>query len=108
MLRKVDREGYVEIDHRESPGISHEEAARVGSRLAVGKGQRFQAATWKCCGCERQIILLKEQARHENYCSQCDSYMCDECLLRRKVTGIHIPFWKRAEDFMRAMARVNG
>lgn len=107
MLRKVDREGYVEIDHRESPGITHEEAARVGSRIAVGAGQRLQAATWRCCGCEAQIVLLKERARSDNYCGACDSYMCDRCLLIKKVTGYHKPFWKVVEDFMRAQS-VNG
>ena len=93
MFSKREREGYVSIDHRNSPGISVEEAA-VASAAAgiqidpVPGGTHFQSPTFHCAHCPRQVIMRPERTRARNYCSKCDWHICDDCALLRKVSGI--------------------
>jgi hypothetical protein len=84
--------GFVEIDHRESPGLSWEDIpleARLAGMVPVGKGQHFEADAYQCTHCERTIVLT---ARHEDmprrgYCPGCHHYICNRCEQFRKMTG---------------------
>jgi hypothetical protein len=103
-------ENYVEIDHRESPGITHEEAARLGAIahcdvVAVGKGQHFKSACITCHGCEKQVILNPDRSRERHYCPTHDAYLCDDCELQRKLSGKCISWWQRIEEAANAFLR---
>lgn len=93
MLTKRDREGYVSVDHRNSPGISEELAAEVSARAgiqidAVPGGTHFQSPTMRCAHCPRIVVLRPDRSRARNYCAKCDFYICDDCALLRKVSGV--------------------
>jgi hypothetical protein len=105
MLRKIDRESYVEIDHRESPGITPEQAAKVGSKLAVGAGQRFQSAVRRCPHCHYMIILNPGRTRPRGYCWSCDFDICDRCSLLQKLGHPCRPLDKVFDDIRNRLAK---
>jgi hypothetical protein len=82
---KRDLEGYLEVDHRDSPGISAEQAASVGSKLIVPGGTVFKSATSMCSKCQVQIILNPDRSRSRGYCRACDHDICDRCSLLLKL-----------------------
>ncbi len=70
-----------------------------GKTMPVGS-KRFQLKCYTCCGCQRQIIVNPQRERPRNYCRSCDKYMCDDCSLAFKVTGVHTPFQKIIENLI--------
>ena len=96
MFSQRSLEGYMEIDHRESPGFSVDQAFGMGWRriaTQVGKGQRAQVPT-AICGhsrkgflCERMVILNPLRTRDRGWCPKCQHYLCDECELLRVLSG---------------------
>src|SRR5258706_4513448 len=101
MPSQRDMEGHLSIDHRESPGITPEEAAKVGvNTLPVGRGTHFQSATRNCSQCTKLIVLNPNRTRPRFYCPKCDAYHCDECALLTKITGECRPFKKFVDDFV--------
>lgn len=92
MRTKRSREAYLEIDHRESPGLTREIMRANGlTGPVVGKGEHFKSAMVVCCGCQRDVILNPNRSRDREWCYACDSYMCDDCALVKKLTGVHTP-----------------
>lgn len=81
MFSKRSLEGYLLVDHRDSPGIE--------DQIGCGGGRLFEVATYSCCGCQRGIIKNPDRSRARNYCRAHDKYMCDGCALTYKVTGVH-------------------
>ena len=92
------REGYLQVDHRNSPGISAEEVRRVN---ALGKnkfefvpaGMKFESATRVCCHCGTPVVLNPDRSRPRGYCRKCDAYHCDkiecqECTPFRKIMDL--------------------
>ncbi len=108
MFTKLESEGYLEIDHRESPGFTPEQArqGRFGKTMPLGS-KRFQFGTYKCCGCEAMVIVRPERTRQRTWCRKCDAYMCDGCALAFKITGVHKPF-KQIIDEWAAKAGMHG
>jgi len=106
MFSKREMESYVEIDHRESPGITPEQAARAGrGTIPVGKGQVFKSAAYQCSNCERLVVLNPNRSRDRFWCSKCDEYHCDDCALRTKITGICRPFKQLIEEALTATVK---
>lgn len=106
MRSHASLENYLEIDHRDSPGFTEAEAraARFGRTMPVGS-HKFQLKTYTCCGCEVQVIVREARTRPRNYCRSCDKYMCDDCALEYKITGLHRPMQAVVEElFNRALA----
>lgn len=99
MKRKRDLEGYVEVDHSNSPGITAEEAASVGSRLAVKGGTVLKSATSTCSHCQYTIILNPNRSRSRGYCRSCDHDICDRCSLMMKLGHPCKPFAQIIENF---------
>lgn len=90
MTSQRDRESYLEIDHRESPGFTCEEAVGIGLRRIagqVGKGQVARIPTAKCNHCEAMVILNPGRTRDRERCWKCFCYMCDRCALIHKLDG---------------------
>ena len=78
MRSKRSREGYLYISPGEGPTLSLEEAAKTGKDIA-GAGRRglFESATVRCSHCHSIVVLNPERSRPRNWCSKCDSYICD-------------------------------
>jgi hypothetical protein len=98
MFSKRELEGYLEIDHRESPGITPELAAKIGcGTIPVGAGQTLKAATYNCPYCEALIVRNPERERERAYCRKLDRYICDGCDLKRKL-GVELKPMKQVID----------
>jgi hypothetical protein len=77
-------EGYLIIDHRNSPGI--EDALAVPHGLPLGAGQGlFEAATYTCKHCQRVDVV--DRNRERVYCRGCDHFICVPCGIERARTG---------------------
>lgn len=78
MSSKRRHEGYLLIDHRDSPGVPHEILAATGKVWPqVSKGQTFESATVTCAHCNTIVILNPNRTRERGYCQKCDQYVCD-------------------------------
>src|SRR5215469_760102 len=100
MFSKRSLEGYIEIDHRESPGITPEQAAATGFVcLPVGKGMRYQSAMNACSHCQRRVVLNPNRTRERGYCPKCDKYLCDLCEAARVKTGVCRPFVQIVDEW---------
>ncbi len=88
MFSKRSLEGYILIDHRESPGITPEDVAHVPGAIAVGKGQLFESAFVSCSHCSSLIVLNPDRSRERGHCRKCDEYICDLCTEELFNTGI--------------------
>src|SRR4051812_38085149 len=71
-------EGYVMIDHRDSPGVSDAMAVAVGLAPGAGRGF-FESATVTCRHCQTVIMLRPDRSRERHFCRGCSRYMCDRC-----------------------------
>jgi hypothetical protein len=101
VFSKRELEGYLEIDHRESPGITPELAAKVGhGTVPVGPGQIFKAATYNCSHCEALVVINPDRTRVRGYCPKCDRYVCDLCEAERVRTGMCRPFKQVIDEFI--------
>ena len=101
-------EGYLEIDNRESPGISRAEAAAFrGSRPVVPQeaGKLTQLVTKKCQHCPRIVVLNPDRVRQRGYCPKCDGFVCDDCETNRVLTGKCTPWKKVIDDWHDAAAK---
>ncbi|MGD9879117.1 MAG: hypothetical protein AB7U95_03175 [Reyranella sp.] len=88
VFSKRELEGYIEINHKDSPGLEHP---------LLGKGQVFRAATYTCPYCEGQVVVNPLRARDREYCRKLDRYICDSCGAKRKL-GIDLKPWKQVVD----------
>lgn len=61
-----NHEGYLQIDHRNSPGIE-------------GLPSLFEAATYTCKHCQRVVVKNPDRQRERAYCRGCDHLICDPC-----------------------------
>ena len=106
MRTKRSDEAYILIDHRNSPGISHEFVAANNIDVpAVGAGQVFESAMATCHCCGGDIILNPNRSRPREWCMQHDAYMCDRCGLTRKLTGSCVPLTKRLTEIFKRLTR---
>jgi hypothetical protein len=106
MFSKRDLEGYLEIDHRDSPGISSEIAVRVKrGTLPVPGGTRLQLAVTICPYCDAQIIRNPSRVRERAYDSKTDRYICDGCDLLRKLNGELKPMKQIIDEWANAAAK---
>jgi hypothetical protein len=110
MPSKRDREGYLLVDHRESPGFTCEEATWGGLEpiaAMVGKGQKLEAPTYTCRHCQRQVIINPKRNRPHEYCSGCDHYLCERCALIRRVNGGECKPWRKVvEEYYKKNAKI--
>lgn len=107
MFSKRELEGYLLIDHRESPGITQAEAAQAGrGTIPVGRGMRFESATINCSHCSRLVVLNPDRSRERGYCPKCDHYICDTCEATRVATGVCYPFKRRVAEFIDNAAKI--
>lgn len=106
--RQSDNEGYLLIDHRDSPGLTAKQAVTAGRASImphVAKGRRFEGATLTCSHCERIVIKNLDRARQRAYCPKCNHFICDWCEAERVRTGQCKPFKQVIDEFYDAAAK---
>ena len=101
MLSKRSREGYLLIDHRNSPGVPRELMRQAGLDLAGAPGAVFESATITCCHCNAVVILNPLRTRPRNHCRRCDHYVCDNPACSAECR----PFSKTIDDAQEAASR---
>jgi hypothetical protein len=107
MFSKREREGYVLIDHRYSPGLENEDAAAAGLLgLPVGRNKVFEAATDTCWHCKKVVIRNPHRTRERANCSKCDHYICDPCALEMQISGVCKPWSQVLEEAARAASKI--
>lgn len=87
MFSKREREGYVLIDHTDSPGFTCADVGPAAAEL-FGPGKKFEGGMLKCHRCDKQTILNPLRTRERGYCSRHDAHLCDECALTVKMIGV--------------------
>jgi hypothetical protein len=99
---KRSLEGYALIDHRESPGLTPEDAAICPDGIPVGRGQLFESAFITCSHCQRGVVLNPDRTRERGYCRKCDKYICDQCTAALHNTGICRPYAQLVDEILEA------
>lgn len=99
--------GYLQIDHRDSPGISQQTVHDSGvDAPVVGAGHNFETDVASCSHCQAQILLNPTRKRARAYCRSCDRYVCDTCAaVMQNAGGTCSPFAKTVDILMAAAAR---
>ncbi len=86
MKTKRRHEGYLLVDHRNSPGVPDAQAIATGLPIGAGRGV-FEAATYTCSHCQVVVVINPLRTRDREYCSKCDHYICDRCGAIKAATG---------------------
>lgn len=105
VFSKRELEGYVKIDHRDSPGFSCEQlgAAGLPGNMPIGRGMVLEAPTLTCSHCQAVVVINPNRSRERGYCSNCDHYVCDSCGAAMKAPGyVHRSFKQIADAFREA------
>jgi hypothetical protein len=83
---KQIHEGYLMIDHRASPGLTEEQARKLGYEPQhVSEGQLFEAKTNHCNHCGTVVVLNPLRTRERAYCQLCNKYICDNCGVTQRL-----------------------
>lgn len=107
MRTKRSSEGYLLIDHRNSPGITQEFVARNGiDGPAVAAGVTYESAILTCHGCQGDIIINPNRSRDRAWCMSHDAYLCDNCDARRAAAGGEcVPLRQKLEQLWNALMK---
>src|SRR5215831_10692563 len=99
IFSKKIHDGELFVDHRNSPGLTAEQAIKLGyPPELVGEGKQMYAPTLGCKHCGGAAYLNPMRTRERAWCSICDVYICDGCDYLRKQPGyIHHTFAEIAE-----------
>lgn len=90
-------EGYLLIDHRNSPGMPDQVMVATGLPAGAGRGL-FEAPTYSCSHCQRVVVLNPLRTRAREYCARCDSHICDRCGALRAANGGDCKTFKQIVD----------
>lgn len=94
-----NHEGYLLLDHRNSPGVPDEIVRGLG--LPVGAGRNvFESATFTCKHCQAVVILNPNRTRERAYCRGCDHLICDGCAAEKHRTGLCRTFEQKVDEFL--------
>ncbi len=69
----MQKEGYLFVDHRNSPGVE-------------GLPKVFETSSFTCSHCHGQVLMNPHRARMRGLCPGCRSVLCDRCEAIRAVT----------------------
>lgn len=90
-------EGYILIDHRNSPGVSDAIMVPQGLSPGAGKGL-FESATYTCPYCETVVIMNPDRSRPRAYDRKTDHYICDPCDALRLTGAVMKPMKQIADE----------
>jgi hypothetical protein len=108
MFSKREQEGYLKIDHADSPGFAPADLAAAGlaPNMPVGRGMTLEAPTLTCSHCQAIVVINPNRQRERAWCRQCDHYVCDGCGAAMVAPGyVHVPFKQVIDDFLNAAAK---
>ena len=89
-------EGWLLVDHRDSPGVD----------LPSGMGQGLvEAPTYTCSHCCKVVIINPLRTRAREWCAKCDRVICDECSKVMAATGQHECFEAFADEYLKAASK---
>lgn len=71
-------DGYLLIDHRDSPGVPAEVLQAANLPIAAGRGL-FEAKSMYCPHCGGHVVKNPARTRPREYCKACNHYVCDAC-----------------------------
>lgn len=92
MITARSNEGYLLIDHRNSPGVSQEFMRKHNlPGPAVAGGTMLEAAVKNCPHCGGDVIRNPARVRAREHCRKCGENICDKCGLMRKLGHPHRP-----------------
>ena len=81
----MNREGYLLIDHRASPGINQAEVEHfrsLGHNIPLSpEGTIRELGTKSCAHCGGVVVLNPERTRDRGHCYKCNKYLCDPCAI---------------------------
>lgn len=97
-------EGYLQVDNRNSPGISEEQAVAAGLPPGAGRGL-FEAPTYTCSHCQSVVVLNPLRTRDRAWCKKCDHYLCDRCGVTAAQTKECLTFNQLIEQAQEAEAK---
>ena len=109
----MKHEGYLLVDHRNSPGLTEEQARAAGyDPLQVKGGKIYEAASLSCAHCKTAIIKNPFRTRARESCPKCCDvtgaarYICDFCYADTfRADYVHVPWEKKVDDNMKAVIR---
>jgi hypothetical protein len=103
VFRQNSHEGYLHVDHSNSPGLPPEIARRCGyDPRHCGEGQVYETATMGCAHCGIAVVKNPFRMRARTYCVKCDNrYVCDYCAWAMAQPGyVHASIEKKADLVM--------
>ena len=106
MRTQRSREGYLLIDHRNSPGVDRDSSI-PGSPI-VGAGKMAELPTLTCLHCQKVQIMNPARTRARPFCAKCNGYICDACSAIQASSTEHMPFAKKADILQEAALRGRG
>jgi hypothetical protein len=74
-------EGYLLIDHSQSPGTAE-----------VPGGTIYESATYTCGHCQAIVVIEPKRTRARGFCLKCNHRVCDACEFLRVKTGFCLTF----------------
>jgi hypothetical protein len=94
LLTKKSREGYIFLDHRNSPGLPEDIALEAGFDPALCvSGQQMEVASLTCAHCGRVTPKSVYKGREYAECIKCDHYVCNVCAVEAsKPDYVHLSF----------------
>jgi hypothetical protein len=107
MSSKRRHEGYLMIDHRNSPGVPDAIAAAAGMPLGAGRGLH-ECAIVTCSHCGSGVMKNPDRRRAREWCKSCDHYICDRCAAVMAQTKICKTFNQLAEEVQEMATRGAG
>lgn len=107
MASLTRKEGYLLIDHRNSPGVPEADAVKCGlDPVQLRAGKLLEQATLRCEHCAGVYLKNPERTKQRAYCMSCDGYICDSCDGKRHAPDyIHAGFEKLADTWETASQR---
>jgi hypothetical protein len=105
MRTKRRNEGYLLVDHSNSPGLTDAEVGVMTRDAPSGAGKvKYEAAILGCAHCGMQSIRNPFRTRDRPYCAKCDAYVCDACKLAMVLTGRHRPMAMICDEIQQGRA----
>lgn len=98
-------EGYLLIDHRDSPGVTAELVRQSGKDAPIVGNVLYECATFTCSHCQGVVFMNPSRTRARGYCRKCDHHICDRCTTVLAQTRECVPFKKILDDAQEAAER---
>lgn len=104
MTSKRAHEGYLCLDHRESPGVSDALGVPAGLPLGAGRGL-YECPTVTCQHCDAVVLINPKRNRERAWCKYCDHYLCDACGVTLQHSGECRNAHRRITEYLAAVER---